>query len=74
MKTPEEMKSTIGKLTSPEIDRLKSMKKDIEYILDNPKVSEDSLEKMMSISVEVQAFCEIYTRKIIAMLKQNHMI
>lgn len=74
MKTQKELKLEAGKLTSSEIDRLKVLKSDIEHLIKNPKVSEEALDSLLSTSLEVQAFCEIYTRKLISVLKQNHMV
>lgn len=74
MKNYEEITAQVGELTPEEMERLKMVINLITSLIKAKKINENGLQDLLNISSEINTFVELYFRRIIAGLKQNHMI
>jgi len=74
MKKIEDIKNQEWKLTSPEIDKINFVMEELTFVKENPTITEDSLRRLKNASRELQSVEELFSNKIINLLKQHHMI
>ena len=74
MKTNEELKKTAGVLIQSDIERLTATIKDIQHLIDNPDIDEDAWNIISGIANEMRLMEKAYARRLIALMKQNHML
>ena len=74
MKKIEEIKNQEWNITSPELEKITILIEELEFLKKNTKITEASLRKLKNISREVQNLEEVYTTKLINLLKQHHMV
>lgn len=74
MKSKEEQKDSVGKLTSTEIMRLRHIKQEIDNLIDNPEINEDMLRVCSNISEELCGIREIYVERIITLYKRGYIL
>ena len=74
MKKIEDIKNQEWKLTSPEIDKINFVMEELTFVKENPTITEDSVRRLKNASRELQSVEELFSNKIINLLKQHHMI
>ena len=74
MKTREEINKKIGELTHIELSKLDYIIKSCERIKDRLKIDEETLKDLSNMYAEIHIIKESFTRRLIRILKQDHMI
>ena len=74
MKSKEEISKKIGELTHIEKPKLDYISKSCERIKDRLKVDEDTIRDLSNMYAEIYILKENLTRRLIKLLKQDHMI
>tara|TARA_R110002110_G_scaffold33593_1_gene115070 strand:+ start:483 stop:710 length:228 start_codon:yes stop_codon:yes gene_type:complete len=74
MKTKEEINKKIGELTHTETSKLDYIIKSCERIKNRLKVDEDTIKDLSNMYAEIYILKENLTRRLIKLLKQDHMI
>ena len=74
MKTKEEINKKIGELTHNETSKLDYIIKSCERIKNRLKVDEDTIKDLSNMYAEIYILKENLTRRLIKLLKQDHMI
>jgi len=74
MKTKEEINKKIGELTHNETSKLDYISKSCERIKDRLKVDEDTIRDLSNMYAEIYILKENLTRRLIKLLKQDHMV
>ena len=74
MKKIEEIKNQEWEITTTEVEKINFIIEELNFIKKNKKITETSLRRMKNIQREVQSMEDLFTTKIINLLKQHHMI
>ena len=74
MKSKEEINKKIGELTHIEISKLDYIIKSCETLKGKKIINEDTLKDLSNMYTEIYILKENLTRRLIHILKQNHMI
>lgn len=74
MKTKKELKIKIGEITHPEIQKLDFISKTCESLIEKKVIDENTLREVDNLFSEIMILKDTYTRRLISLLKQNHMI
>ncbi len=74
MKTSHDIKKKQSELTEQEKKSLNTLIEEIKFILQQPKVNEDILTRLINLSTSVNALKENFMWRIIRAAKQNHML
>ena len=74
MKTREEINKKIGELTHIELSKLDYIIKSCERIKDRLKIDEETLKDLSNMYAEIHIIKESFTRRLIHILKQDHMV
>tara|TARA_R110000824_G_scaffold62437_5_gene165378 strand:+ start:4163 stop:4390 length:228 start_codon:yes stop_codon:yes gene_type:complete len=74
MKTKEEINKKIGELTHTETSKLDFIVKYCESIRNKHIIDEDTIKDLSNMYAEIYILKENLTRRLIKLLKQDHMI
>lgn len=74
MKEKNELLKDAGKLTFNDLAEVKQACKDLQHLVDSPEIDEDNMYRIFSIASSVRALEKLYMRRLVALLKQNHML
>ncbi len=74
MKTKEEINKKIGELTHNETSKLDFIVKCCESIKNKNVIDEDTIKDLSNMYAEVYILKENLTRRLIKLLKQDHMV
>ena len=74
MKKIQDIKNQEWEITTSEIEKINFIIEELNFIKKNKKITETSLRRMKNIQREVQSMEDLFTTKIINLLKQHHMI
>ena len=74
MKSKEEISKKIGELTHTEKSKLDYIMKICERIKNNKSINEETLKDLSNMYTEIHIIKESFTRRLIHILKQDHMI
>ena len=74
MKKIEDIKNQEWEITTTEVEKINFIIEELNFIKKNKKITETSLRRMKNIQREVQSMEDLFTTKIINLLKQHHMI
>jgi hypothetical protein len=74
MKKIEDITNQEWEITTTEVEKINFIIEELNFIKKNKKITETSLRRMKNIQREVQSMEDLFTTKIINLLKQHHMI
>ena len=74
MKKIQDIENQEWQITTTEIEKINFIIEELKFIKKNKKITETSLRRMKNIQREVQSMEDLFTTKIINLLKQHHMI
>ena len=74
MKSKEEISKKIGELTHIEKSKLDYIIRICERVKTNKSINEETLKDLSNMYAEIHIIKESLTRRLIHLLKQNHMI
>ena len=74
MKKIDEIKNQEWKLNTGDIEKINFILEELNFLKKNKEVTENTLRKIKNIAREIQNLEDIFTTKIINLLKQHHMI
>ena len=74
MKHFKNIQQAVGELNESEIQNIKFTITQLQEIIDNKKVDDNSLTKIDNILVTLSAFRTTYVKRLIKLLKRNHML
>ena len=74
MQTKEELKNKIGELSHTEVSKLEYISKICERLTARKSIDEDTLKDLSNMYTEIYILKESFTKRLISILKQNHMI
>ena len=74
MQTSDNIKKKDSQLSEQDKKTLATLKEDINFILENPKITEEILKKLWNMSTTISSLRENYMWRILRATKQNHML
>ena len=74
MKKIEDIKNQEWQISTDDVEKINFIISELNFIKTKTRITEESLRKVKNISREVQNLEDLYTSKIINLLKQHHMI
>lgn len=74
MKKKDELLKDAGRLTYNDLDEVKQSLRDLQHLIDHPEIDEDNMYRIFSIASSIRALEKLYMRRLVALLKQNHML
>tara|TARA_Y100001951_G_C11140407_1_gene183330 strand:+ start:219 stop:446 length:228 start_codon:yes stop_codon:yes gene_type:complete len=74
MRTSHDIKKKATAISEQDQKILRTIIEEIKFLLETPKINEDTLLKINNILSSLNSLKENYTSSIIRALKQNHML
>jgi len=74
MVTPEEQLTKVGEITHNESKRLEFIAERCNALVDKKVINEDTIRELNNMFAEILSLKDVYTLRLIHILKQNHMI
>ena len=74
MKKIEDIKNQEWEITTTEVEKINFMLEELKFIKKDKKITETNLRRIKNIVTELQAIENLFTTKIINLLKQHHMV
>ena len=74
MKKIEEIKNQEWQINTSEVEKIDFILEELTFLKKDKKINETSLRRIKNVLRELQGIEELFTTKIINLLKQHHMI
>jgi hypothetical protein len=74
MKDIKDLKKRAGQLSQSELSSMEFMLQELKNMIEKPQITEDGYRRLVNVSKEFENLKEIYSFRIIKLIKQNHMI
>ena len=74
MKTPNDIKKMLSKLTELDKQKVKEISKAFQDFSGKSEISVQGLKTLYNIQTSIQTLTEQYTDKLLNLLKQQHMV
>jgi len=74
MKSINQIKNKLANLNELDQKKARELSKDFENFTKNKEISSDGLKNLFNIQTQLQTFIEQYSNRLIALLRQHHML
>ena len=74
MKDIKDLKKRAGQLSQSELSSMKFMLQELKNMIETPQITEEGYRRLVNVSKEFENLKEVYSFRIIKLIKQNHMI
>lgn len=74
MKSIDQIKNKLANLNELDQKKARELSKDFENFTKNKEISSDGLKNLFNIQTQLQTFIEQYSNRLIALLRQHHML
>ena len=74
MKSINQIKNKLANLNELDQKKARELSKDFENFTKNKEISSEGLKNLFNIQTQLQTFIEQYSNRLIALLRQHHML
>ncbi len=74
MKSIDQIKNKLANLNELDQKKARELSNDFENFTKNKEISSEGLKNLFNIQTQLQTFIEQYSNRLIALLRQHHML